>query len=414
MRDNRERRVGWRESNNTFTGGLSMNSFTFCCPTRIVFGADTVRLAGKQVKDFGGTRVLIIYGGGSVVENGVLKIVTQSLEEEGIEYSCVGGVRPNPYVEFAQQIVDDFKDKKIDFILGVGGGSVLDTAKGVSYGLASPDTPIWDYFYKLTPVTAIVSVGAVLTIAAAGSETSISAVLTSQTTGLKRGVNSQLNRPSFAIMDPTLMYDLPPHQTACGITDILMHTLDRYFAPEADNALTDVFAEALMRVVIQNGRISMREPANYSARSELMWAGSLSHSDFTGLGRALDFSVHTLGNPVSSNYDIPHAESLSVMWPAWARFVYREDIPRFAGYARNVWGVSSDNDEIAAQTGINATEEYFRSIGMPVKLTDAVGDRVKDDIELLIDLCTYSGARIVGAFKVLSVEDIREIYRSAL
>jgi len=391
-----------------------MNSFIYWSTTKVVFGADTVKLTGKEVKAFGGTNALIFYGSGSAVKSGVLETVKESLDAEGIKYSCIGGVQINPLVEFAQEAVDKYKDKKIDFVLGVGGGSVIDTAKVVAHGLASPDVPLWDFITMKTEIKFSLPIGVVLTIAAAGSETSTSSVLTNKTLGVKRGVNTQFNRPMFAIMDPTLTYTLPPRHTACGITDILMHTLDRYFAPDSDNALTDELAEALMRVVVQYGKTAMEKPDDYKARAELMWAGSLSHNGLTGLGQTLDFAVHQLGHALSGRYDIPHGESLSIAWPAWAGYVYRDDIARFARYARTVWGVTNTDDESAALEGIKATIEYFRLINMPVKLTEAIGDGCKEDAEQLAALCSYQKSRTIGSFKVLDYDAIKEIYTSMM
>jgi len=389
-----------------------LNSFTFWSPTKVVFGADTAKLTGQEVKAFGGTNVLVFYGSGSVVKSGVLDTVTKSLEAEGIKYSCVGGVQINPLVEFAQKAVDDFKDKGIDFVLGVGGGSVIDTAKAVAHGLANPGTPVWDFISLKVPLTKSLPIGTVLTIAAAGSETSMSAVLTNQALGIKRGLGTHFNRPMFAIMDPVLTYTLPPRHTACGVTDILMHTLDRYFAPDADNAVTDELSEALMRVIIKYGKIVMEKPEDYKARSELMWAGSLSHNTLTGLGQTMDFAVHQLGHTLSGKYDTPHGESLSIAWPAWARYVYLDDVARFARYARTVWGIKETDDEKAAAEGINATEDYFRLITMPVTLTESVGESCKDDIEELADFCTYHQTRTIGSFRVLDFEAIKEIFKA--
>jgi len=389
-----------------------LNSFTFWSPTKVVFGAGTANQTGKEVKEFGGTNVLVFYGTGSAVKSGVLDTVTKSLEAEGIKYSCIGGVQINPLAEFAQKAVDENKDKNIDFVLGVGGGSVIDTAKAVAHGLASPDVPIWDFWTLKTEVKKSLPIGTVLTIAAAGSETSMSSVLTNQELGIKRGLGTQFNRPKFAIMDPTLTYTLPPRHTACGVTDILMHTLDRYFAPDADNAVTDELAEGLMRVIIKYGKIAMEKPQDYKARAELMWAGSLSHNTLTGLGQTMDFAVHQLGHTISGKYDTPHGESLTIAWPAWARYVYRDDAARFAKYARTVWGIKEADDEKAAVEGINATEDYFRLICMPVTLTEAVGESCKDDIEELADFCTYHQVRTIGSFRVLGFEAIKEIFKA--
>jgi len=392
-----------------------MNSFTYWSPTKIVFGADTAVQIGSEVKAFGGTNVLIIYGAGSVVKSGLLDKVKKSLADNGLSYSCVGGVQPNPLAEFAQKIVDDYRDKNIDFVLGVGGGSAIDTAKAVALGLAVTDTPVWEFFCERAKVEAALPIGVILTIAAAGSETSDSAVLTSKTDdGTKRGFGDQFNRPKFAILDPTLTYTLPPRQTACGITDIMMHTMDRYFANDIINDLTDELAEAVLRITIKYGRIAMEKPDDYKARAELMWAGSLSHIGLTGLGNTVGFDVHQLGHSLSALYDVPHGESLSIAWPSWARYVYRENISRFARYARNVWGIEENEDEVAAVKGIDATEEYFKLIKMPVTISEAVGEKCKNDIDELTDLTTFHGSRTTGAFKVLRADDIKAVFTSAI
>ena len=391
-----------------------MNSFNYWTPTKVIFGADTAEQTGAEVKAFGGTCALLVYGGGSVVKSGLLDVVKKSLDLHGIGCICVGGVQPNPLAEFAQKVADDNKGKGIDFVLGVGGGSVIDTAKSVAHGLANPSIEIWDLFALKESLSVSLPIGVVLTVAAAGSETSASAVLTSQATGIKRGFTTQLNRPAFAIMDPALTYTTPRIHTVAGIVDIFMHTLDRYFAPETDNALTDAIAEALMRVVIENGKLVLEDPRSYKARSELMWAGSLSHNGLTGLGQPMDFAVHQLGHALSAKYGISHGMSLSASWPAWARFVFRKDIARFVKYARSVWGVSEPDDEAAASAGIEATVRFFRDIGAPVTLSEAVGSDVAVDIGELVDICTFRGTRTIGAFKVLGADDIREIYRLAL
>jgi len=433
----------------------------------VVFGADTAALTGKEVKAFGGTNALVFYGTGSAVKSGLLDTVTKSLESEGIKYACIGGVQINPHIEFAQKAVDEYRDKNIDFVLGVGGGSVIDTAKAVAHGLASPDIPVWDFFSLKTELKTSLPVGAVVTIAAAGSETSMSAVLTNKTLGMKRGLGTQFNRPRFAIMDPVLTYTLPPRHTACGVADILMHTLERYFAPDADNAVTDELAEALMRVIIKYGKVVMEKPHDYKARAELMWAGSLSHNGLTGLGQSMDFSGHQLGHALSGKYDIPHGESLTIAWPAWAKYCMKNRsgasdetsggseeqangsgseeqtngsaagqtsaagqasggpavqtsgasaesfiAERFAKYARTVWNINTADDEAAALEGITATEDYFRFLGLPVTLTEAVGENCKDDIDTLADFCTYHRTRTIGSFKVLDFDAIREIYHS--
>lgn len=391
-----------------------MYSFSYWNPTKVVFGADTVRLAGGEVREFGGTNVLVLYGGGSAVKNGLLEKVTGALSEAAVRYSVAGGIQPNPRVQLAQELVDMYKDKGVDFVLGVGGGSVIDTAKAVAHGLAAPGIPVWDFFSGKKPVTSSLPVGAIPTIAAAGSETSDSAVLTDLVSGEKRGLGTPFNRPKFTIMDPSLTVTLPPRQTACGVTDIMMHTMDRYFTHGTGNAVTDSLAEALLRVVIHYGKAVMRDPADYKARSELMWAGSLSHNGLTGLGQEKDFSVHQLGHALSARYDIPHGESLSAVWGAWAKTVYMDDIPRFAQYARHVWLISENDDKAAALAGIEATNQYFRFLGMPVTITEAAGVQSDEELDILTDLCTYHGTRRIGLFRVLDAGAIKAIFQAAL
>ena len=390
-----------------------MNSFTYWNPTKIVFGVNAAKQTGIEIKAFGGTKALVFYGKGSAIENGALGTVINSISAEGIQYTCVGGVQPNPLAEFAQQVVDENKNRGFDFVIGVGGASVLDTAKAVAHGLATPDVPVWDYFSGEKALRASLPVGAVITIAAAGSETSNSAVLTNKSTGIKRGLRSQLNRPAFAILDPVFTYTLSPRQTACGVTDILMHTLDRYFAPDTDNEITDEIAEALMRAVIENGRIVQEKPHDYKARSELMWAGSLSHNGLTGLGQTEDFAVHQLSHALSARYDTPHGESLSALWRSWAEYVFDKNPLRFAQFARKVWGITTPDDETAARAGIESTVDYFRYLGMPTTITEAVGELTNEDLDILTNLCTYHGTRTIGSFKVLNADAIRAIYRAA-
>lgn len=347
------------------------------------------------------------------MQSGLLRRVTDSLDREGLAWEAVGGVHPNPLAEFAQKIVDEHRDQGFDFLLAVGGGSVIDTAKAVSYGLSDPATPIWDYFSKKAIPSRNLPVGVVLTIAAAGSETSDSAVLTLESEHLKRGLSTPLNRPKFAIMDPTVTVSLPPHQTACGVTDIMMHTLDRYFAQGTGNDMTDGIARAVLRTAIRAGAAVMADPNDVKARGELMWAGSISHNGLTGLGQVRDFSVHQLGHELSGMFDIPHGESLSAMWPAWARYVMESDVPRFAHYAREIWDVADEDERKAAVQGIDATEAFFRSLGMPVTLGQTVGVQPEETLKALAHKCSFGGARTIGSLRPLGEEEILRVYQKA-
>ena len=351
-----------------------MRDFTFYAPTEIIFGSLAEERAGEEIKKYGGTRVLVLYGGHSAVKSGLIDRVKTSLQAAGIAFELLGGVQPNPTLSFARQGVQAALNLQADFILAVGGGSVIDTAKAVAIGAADPKTDIWQYWLGKAAVTRALPVGCILTISASGSETSDSAVLTDDARHDKRGINTPFNRPKFALMNPALTFTLSPKQIACGVTDILMHTLDRYFTPMQGNELTDALAEALMRTVIHYGPMAVQKPTDYQAQSELMWAGSLSHNNLTGLGAQKEFAVHQLGHELSGRFGVPHGESLSAVWKAWAMYVYQADPARFARYACNVWHLDSITDiDTAARQGIDATVNFFASLGMPVSLPQLLG-----------------------------------------
>lgn len=390
-----------------------MQNFTYCVPTEIIFGKDTEKLCGKEIKKHGGHKVLIVYGGGSVKRSGLLDRVKLSLESEEILYEEFGGVQPNPRLAFAEKGVAKGIQDKVDFILAVGGGSAIDTAKAIAHGVANPGIPLWDIWTKKVPLTKSTKVGVVLTIAAAGSETSDSAVLTNEETGKKSGLGTELNRPAFAIMNPVLTYSLPKYQIGCGIADIMMHTLERYFIPEQKNRMTDEIAEGLLRTVIDSGRLALRNPEDYDAMSELMWCGSLSHNNITGLGRKKDFSVHKLGHALSARFDCAHGASLTSVWGSWAWYVWREDIDRFAHYAKQVWGIEGEKEE-AARQGIERTIEYFQSIGMPVSLSDlGIGIQSEEVLKALSMDATMNDTIRLSVIRSLSAKDVLEIFRKA-
>lgn len=391
-----------------------MHSFTYQIPTEIHFGKGTENEAAALVGKYGGTRVLVVYGGGSVVRSGLLERVVTGLKEAGLYCVTLGGVHPNPHLDFAREGVKKAIEERIDFLLPIGGGSVIDTAKAIAHGAANPETDIWDFWLHRQTLTRSLPVGVILTIAAAGSETSDSAVLTDLETGDKRGLSTPFNRPVFAIMNPELTYTLPTFQIACGIADIMMHTMDRYFNPVTDNQLTDEIAEALLRTVIENGPAAVADSEDAHAMSELMWAGSLSHNGLTGLGGQNDFATHQLGHELSAMFDVAHGASLTAVWGSWARYVYRTNPSRFARFADRVWGVHSSSEVSAAIAGIHATEEFFESIGMPTNFTK-LGIGVKED-EVLRDLarrCSRDHTRTVGTFQVLEEQDLYEIYKAA-
>lgn len=391
-----------------------MQAFTYYVPTKVIFGPGTEDRSGAAVKEFGGTNVLVLYGGGSAVRSGLLDRVTASLDAAGLSWTARGGIQSNPILGFVNETIEALKGGQVDFVLAVGGGSVIDTAKAVAYGLAVPRIPVWDYFAQKAVQTAALPIGCVLTIAAAGSETSDSCVITNEVTREKRGSNTDFNRPRFAIMDPELTYTLPPYQTACGVADIMMHTMDRYFNSAPDNETTDALSEAILRTTIHYGAEVLNTPNCYQARSELMWCGSLSHNNLTGLGRARDFSVHQLGHELSGKYGIAHGGSLSIMWPAWARAVCKTDYARFARFARNVWGVGERDDRKAALAGIAAAETYLKKLGLPITLGESEIGRVSaGEIEELALGCSRGRSRAVGSFLPLDHEGIRAVYQAA-
>ena len=393
-----------------------MLAFTHFTPTEIVFGPEAENQTAAMVKKYGGTRALVVYGEGSVVKSGLLDKILEQLKSEGVEYLKHGGATPNPHLSFARAGIEAATKFNADFILAIGGGSAIDAAKAIAHGTKNPEIDIWKFWLREEIVTQSLPVGVVLTISAAGSETSSSAVLTNTDEGRKRGLNTDFNRPRFAIMNPVLTYSLPKYHISCGIADIIMHTLDRYFSPEnnAANEITDRIAESILKVVIKNGPVVLEKPEDYHAQSEIMWCGSLSHNGISGLGRTMDFSVHQLGHELGGRFDVAHGASLTTMWGHWARYAMETNIPRFAGFARNVWDVTDTNDIKAADEGINKMEAYFKSIGMPTCFTElGVGIQTQDVIDHLADSCVWHGARKVGTFRPLDKADVINIYQAA-
>lgn len=398
-----------------------MKNFRQYTPTEILFGKDTEDLTGEEVRKWGGSRVLIVFGGGSVVRSGLLKRVEDTLVAEGIVYEEFGGVHPNPLMSFAQKGVEEAVSFDADLILAVGGGSAIDTAKAIAHGAANPEATLEEIWDGKIALKKSLPVGVVLTLAAAGSEMSNSSVLTNERTGKKKGLGTDLNRPRFAIMNPELTYTIPKYQLTCGIVDIMMHTLDRYFTPVEGNQMTDRIAENLLQNVIENGRIAFKDQTDYDAMSELMWCSSLSHNGITGLGGTREFAVHKLGHELSAAYDVAHGASLSATWGAWARYVMMAKPERFAQYARKVWNVEETDDIDAAIAGIEKTVEYFASLGMPVCLPDLeqpgekgkVGVLSEEVLYELADRVTAGDTMRISTLQPMNREDILNIYRLA-
>ena len=394
-----------------------MNDFSYFAPTKVLFGRDAERRAGEMVKQFGGTKALLHYGGGSVKRSGLLDTVKASLEEAGIGYVELGGVVPNPRLSKVKEGLALCRDEGVDFLLAVGGGSVIDSCKAIGYGLCY-DGDVWDFYAKKATPKAAVPVGSILTIAAAGSEMSDSSVISNDETGQKRGVSSDLCRCRFALMNPELTFTLPAYQTAAGCADIISHTMERYFSGPETVEPTDSMAEGLMRAVIDAAPRAVKNPRDYDARACIMWAGSLSHNHLTGSGRAGhgrvgDWACHQLEHELSGMFDVTHGAGLAALFGAWARYVMGEAPERFARFARNVMGVTEPDDEKAAVAGIEAYESFLRGIGMPTNLRE-LGLTLEDaQLDALAWNCSFENTRTIGSFRVLGLEDMKVIYRHA-
>ena len=393
-----------------------MFDFEYFAPTRVVFGRGVEARTGQLVRELGARRVLIHYGRQSAVRSGLLDRVAASLDEAGVAHTSLGGVAPNPRLSKVREGVEAARAFGAELILAVGGGSAIDSSKAIAYALAEPDHDVWDLFARKRQAAACLPVACVLTIAAAGSEMSNSSVITNEDTGEKRGYRNDLCRVKLALMDPELTTTLPPYQTAAGCTDILMHTLERYFTQGGNMELTDQIAEGLMRTVMKNALILRDDPANYDARAEVMWASSLSHNDLTGLGAdGMDFVPHGLEHELGGMFDVTHGAGLAAVWPSWARYVYRDCLPRFVRFARNVMGVEQRaTDEETALAGIAALEDFFRSIHMPVTLKELGVEPTQEQILAMAASCARGAGGKKGTAKVLYEEDMAAIYRMAL
>ncbi len=393
-----------------------MENFNFYAPTKVVFGKGAEEQVGALVKEQNCKKVLVHFGGQSAKKSGLLDRVYASLDAAGIDYVSLGGVVPNPRLSKVREGIELCKKEGVDFLLAVGGGSVIDSCKAIGYGLAN-DCDVWNLYLRKIEPTGCYPVGVVLTIAAAGSEMSNSSVITNEEGWLKRSCNTDYGRCKFAIMNPELTYTLPQYQTQSGCTDILMHTMERYFTNVETMELTDVIAESLMRNVIRNAKILMKDPQNYEARAQVMWASSLAHNDLTGCGSVGDFASHNIEHELGGLFDVTHGAGLAAIWGSWARYVYKHNAKRFAQFAVNVLGVYNhfDDPERTALEGIEAMEEFYRSIEMPISMTELLnGKQVTDaEIEEMADKCTKGGTKTIGNFVKLSKQDLIEIYKMA-
>ena len=393
-----------------------IKDFNFYSPTQVVFGKSAEEQLAALVKRYGGTRVLVHYGGGSARRSGLLDKVFGLLSDAGIGYVELGGVVPNPLLSLVKDGIALCRKEKIDFILAVGGGSVIDSAKAIAYGVPYDGDP-WDFWDGKAVPQSSLPVGTILTIPAAGSEMSDSCVVTRDEDQNKRGFNNDLCRCKFAIMNPERTYTLPPYQTAAGATDIMMHTMERYFSRYDGMTLTDSIAEALLRTVKDSVFEVLKNPTDYRHRAQIMWAGSLSHNNLTECGLEKDFATHRLEHELSALFGVTHGAGLAAMWGSWARFVMPKHVSRFVQYAINVMGVTNDltDPEGTALRGIEATERFFHAIGMPTSIHELLGHKVTDDeIALMVRKCSRGGTITLGSIEKIGPKEMETIYRMAL
>ena len=392
-----------------------MESFIYETPTKVYFGKGEEQKVGEIIAGYGAQKVLVHYGSQSAVKSGLIDLVKEKLKEQGIAYVLLGGVQANPEIQMVRKGIELCRVEGVDFILAVGGGSVLDSAKDIANGYANPEVDVWEYTMGTAKPTKTTKKGCILTISAAGSEMSDSCVISDSENGIKRGYGSPMNRMDFAIENPELTYSVSAYQTACGAVDIAMHTIERYFCPGQDTYLTDAIAEAVIKNAFKAGADCIADPTDYTARANMMWASSLAHNGLTACGRKVQLVVHQLEHEVSAMYPkVAHGAGLAALWCSWARYVYKDNLPRFLQYAEHVWNVDIDYDhpERSALAAIDKQEQYYRSIGMPTSLREL--DVKDEDLETLALRCSREKTRSLLGARPLSYEDILAIYRMAL
>lgn len=391
-----------------------MQNFKFYAPTKVLFGKDTEKKVAELIKEFGGKKVLLHYGGKSAEKSGLLADVENTLTAAGIEYVKLGGVVPNPRLSLVRKGIEICKEEGIDFLLAVGGGSVIDSCKAISSGRYF-EGDVWDLYLKKCKATKYMPIGCILTIPAAGSEMSDGSVITNEDGWLKKDYCVDEFRCKFAIMNPVHTFTLPAWQTACGVTDMMMHTFERYFSKDDDMEVTDSIAEALLRTIMSEAHKVMATPTDYASRAQIMWAGTLAHNDLTGCGTTGDWATHCLEHELSGMFDVSHGAGLAAMWGSWARYTRHENLSRFVRFAHNVMGVAENLDgEEAAEAGIKAMEEFFHSIGMPTSIHELIGREITDaEIEEMALKCSNGGNGVIGGLMVLSFADMVQIYKMA-
>ncbi len=389
-----------------------MENFIYYTPTKVYFGKDEENKVGKIIKEFGAHKILIVFGGGSVKRSGLLDKVENLLKEEGLEYLEFGGVIPNPELSLAYKGIELGLKEKVDFVLAVGGGSVLDTAKGIANGIANPEDDIWDYHCKKKKPSKTLKKGCILTLSAAGSEMSDSSVLTNTELHVKSGYNHDFNRLDFAICNPELTYSVSPYQTACGAVDIGMHTIERYFAIGSETELTDELSEAIIRTSIKFGKLSYLNPTDYNARAQIMWCSSLTHNGLTHCGKGFLLTVHQLEHALSALYpNVAHGAGLAALWCSWARYVYKANIDRWVQYADKIWDVKGDDADKVINEAIDKQEQFYKDINMPIGLKE-LGVK-ESDLEKLALMTSQNKTRVIPGYKPLGYEEILDIFTLA-
>lgn len=390
-----------------------MNNFTFYSPTYFVFGKDTENDVAKYVQRFGGSKVLIHYGGGSIKKSGLYDRVIDSLGKLGIQYVSLGGVQPNPRSGLVYEGIELCRKENVDFILAVGGGSAIDSAKAIAAGTLY-DGDFWDFYSGKEKITKALPVGTILTIAAAGSEGSGDSVITQEDGMLKRGAGGEVLRPAFSILNPELTCTLPPYQSAAGATDIMVHVCERYFSNTKEVEITDRLCEGILKTMIKETPRIIADPNNYDARANIMWAGMVAHNNICGVGREQDWSSHGIEHELSALYDVAHGAGLAVITPAWMKYVVKNYPDKFVQFANRVWGVDIDFEHLekTALEGIRRFEDFLRSIGMPTTLGE-IGAK-EEDISYMANNMGIDEKGSIGGYMKLGVEDVEAIYRLAL
>ena len=392
-----------------------MRDFNYYAPTQVVFGEHSEEKVAALVRKYGGHKVLVHYGGSSAMRSGLLVKICTLLREDGLDIFLLGGVVPNPRLSKVHEGIELCRKEGIDFLLAVGGGSVIDSAKAIAYGVPY-DGDVWDFYAGKAEPRCCLPVACVLTIPAAGSEMSEASVITNEDGWIKVGYSNDMSRPKFAIMNPRRTFTLPPYQTAAGVTDMMMHTMERYFTHDTDMTFTDALAEAVLRTLKDCVFAVLKDPEDYRNRAQIMWGGSVAHNGLTGCGVQDDWATHGLEHELSALFDVTHGAGLAAVWPGWARYVYKEDVSRFVQFAVNVFDVPNDfsDPEGTALRGIEAVERFYRAIGMPTRIHELLGREITDEeIAEMARKCSHDGTITIGSFKELGREDMEAIYKLA-